>query len=198
MRFVSVLLAVIVMAVVSGCGKQPGQYGNFANAQSGGLAGDSVAVLKTAYPPAKTRLNLLHQYSDDAFGVELVEALRREGYAIAEYVPPPRGDKYSTASPESSPNTMDIKTGRARRINNKPVLIACMVIVVVILTFVQVLIGRRNRRMRRWVIGCANRIERNSDGGQRGKQESPLPGIVAEHDGHQNESTTSRCLSLSW
>ncbi len=97
MRFVSVLLAVIVMAVVSGCGKQPGQYGNFANAQSGGLAGDSVAVLKTAYPPAKTRLNLLHQYSDDAFGVELVEALRREGYAIAEYVPPPRGDKYSTA-----------------------------------------------------------------------------------------------------
>ncbi len=48
-------------------------------------------------------------------------------------------------SPESSPNTMDIKTGRARRINNKPVLIACMVIVVVILTFVQVLIGRSNK-----------------------------------------------------
>ncbi len=48
-------------------------------------------------------------------------------------------------SPESSPNTMDIKTGRARRINNKPVLIAFMVIVVVILTFVQVLIGRSNK-----------------------------------------------------
>ena len=103
MRFVSVLLAVIVMAVVSGCGKQPGQYGNFANAQSGGLAGDSVAILKTAYPPAKTRLNLLHQYSGDVFGVELVEALRREGYAIAEYAPPPRGDKYSETHPTASP-----------------------------------------------------------------------------------------------
>lgn len=103
MRFVSVLLAVIVMAVVSGCGKQPEQYGNFANVQSGGLAGDAVAVLKTAYPPAKTRLNLLHQYSDDVFGVELVEALRREGYAIAEYAPPPRGDKYSTAAASDTP-----------------------------------------------------------------------------------------------
>ena len=51
----------------------------------------------------------------------------------------------NSLSPESSPNTMDIKTGRARRINNKPVLIAFMVIVVVILTFVQVLIGRSNK-----------------------------------------------------
>ncbi len=101
MRFFVILVAaplfIMTLTLASGCGKQPEQYGNFANVQSGGLAGDSVAVLKTAYPPAKTRLNLMHQYNDDVFGVELVEALRREGYAIAEYASPPRGDKYSIA-----------------------------------------------------------------------------------------------------
>ncbi len=95
--FFIVPLLAMTLTLAPGCGKQPGQYGNFANVQSGGLAGDSVAVLKTAYPPAKTRLNLMHQYNDNVFGVELVEALRREGYAVAEYAPPPRGDKYSTA-----------------------------------------------------------------------------------------------------
>ena len=101
--FIAAPLFIMTLMLAPGCGKQPGQYGNFANVQSGRLAGDSVAVLKTAYPPAKTRLNLLHQYIDDVFGVELVEALRREGYAVAEYAPPPHGDKYSTAAASDTP-----------------------------------------------------------------------------------------------
>lgn len=99
MRFFTIFLAapLLVMALVAGCGKQSDKYGNFADARSVELVEDAVGILKIAYPPAKTRLNLIHQYGDDLFGAALLETLRREGYAIAEYVQPLRGDKYAEA-----------------------------------------------------------------------------------------------------
>ncbi len=43
-----------------------------------------MSALSTNFPPAKTRLALV-QETEDAFGVALVEALRADGYAVAEY-----------------------------------------------------------------------------------------------------------------
>ncbi len=105
MRFFVIFLVapLLVMALTTGCGKQPGKYGNFANIHSAGMVDDAVGVLKIAYPPAKTRLNLMHHYDGDVFGMSFVETLRREGYAIAEYAPPPRGDKHHTAATLSDP-----------------------------------------------------------------------------------------------
>jgi hypothetical protein len=97
MRSLVIFSALLAVTLTAGCGKQPETYGNFANVQSSGLVEDAVGILKTAYPPAKTRLNLMHRYGDDAFGSALVETLRREGYAIAEYVQPLRSDKYAEA-----------------------------------------------------------------------------------------------------
>mgnify|MGYP003623530232 CR=1 FL=1 len=100
MRFYVIFLVAPLIALVftAGCGRKlPGKYGNFANAQSVELVADVVNILKTNYPPAKTRLNLLHSYGDDPFGAALLESLRREGYAIAEYVQASRLDKYTTS-----------------------------------------------------------------------------------------------------
>lgn len=100
MRFFVIFLVapLIVLALVAGCGgKPPGKYGNFADAQSVELVQDAVGILKANYPPAKTRLNLLHLYGDDPFGAALLESLRREVYAVAEYVRASRPDKYHTA-----------------------------------------------------------------------------------------------------
>ena len=88
MRFALVVLGMLIVAFVSGCGKQPGVYGNFAEADSVELVQDAVNALSTNFPPAKTRLALV-QETEDAFGVALVEALRADGYAVAEHV---RGD----------------------------------------------------------------------------------------------------------
>ncbi len=90
MRFVLCVLGLVAVAFVSGCGKQPGVYGNFADADSVELVQDAVNALSTNFPPAKTRLALV-QETEDAFGVALVEALRADGYAVAEYA---GGDKY--------------------------------------------------------------------------------------------------------
>jgi hypothetical protein len=92
MRFCFVVLGMLAMALVSGC-KQPGVYGNFAEADSVELVRDSVNALSTNFPPAKTRLALM-QETEDAFGVDLVEALRTSGYAVAEYADPEGSDKY--------------------------------------------------------------------------------------------------------
>ena len=107
MRFHVVFLVapMIALALMAGCGKAPEKYGNFAKAQSVELIEDAVAILKTTYPPAKTRLNLLHLYGDDVFGAALLESLRREGYAIAEYVQPQRADKY--AETPTKPDGLD-------------------------------------------------------------------------------------------
>ncbi len=76
MRFVLCVFGLVAVAFVSGCGKQPGVYGNFAEADSVELVQDAVNALSTNFPPAKTRLALV-QETEDAFGVALVEGYGR-------------------------------------------------------------------------------------------------------------------------
>lgn len=47
------------------------------------LAQDTVTRMEALYPPAHTRLALTHP-ATDAYGVALIEALRRKGYALME------------------------------------------------------------------------------------------------------------------
>lgn len=85
------------LAFMAGCGKpQLGKFGNFAKVESVDLAEDAANTIKANYPPAKTRLNLIHD-ADDAFGRALLEQLRGSGYAVAEYVRLMRPDKYQEA-----------------------------------------------------------------------------------------------------
>ncbi len=55
-------------------------------------------------------------------------------------------DNSKLLSPESSPNTMEIKTGKARRINNWPVFIAFIVIAVIALTLGLVMVSRNSKK----------------------------------------------------
>lgn len=92
--FAIVFVVLLALAVFSGCSKRPGEYGNFADAGSVELVQDALSALNTNYPPAKTRVALVMS-AEDAFGSTLVESMRADGYAVAEYAPPARGDKYS-------------------------------------------------------------------------------------------------------
>jgi hypothetical protein len=47
------------------------------------LAQDTVTRMEAVYPPAHTRLALTHP-ATDAYGVALIEALRRKGYGVME------------------------------------------------------------------------------------------------------------------
>ena len=89
-------VALLALAILSGCGKRQGQYGNFAKADSVDLVQDAMSALMANYPPAKTRLALV-QETEDAFCASLVETMRANGYAVAEYVGPARSDKYQPA-----------------------------------------------------------------------------------------------------
>lgn len=91
--FVIAFAALLALAVFSGCGKRPEGLGNFANVDSVELVQDAMSVLATNYPPAKTRIALV-QAADDVFGSSLVESMRANGYAVAEYAGPAKGDKY--------------------------------------------------------------------------------------------------------
>jgi hypothetical protein len=97
-------VALLALAILSGCGKRPNQYGNFAEADSVELVRDAMSALLANYPPAKTRLALV-QETEDAFGASLVETMRAHGYAVAEYAGPARSDKYQPAvrKPDGSP-----------------------------------------------------------------------------------------------
>jgi hypothetical protein len=83
--FISLSLCLLV-----GC-QQPRLYGNFAEVDSVELVQDAVNALQSAYPPAKTSLVLL-QPVEDAFGISLIESMRSNGYAVAEYAPSQKGD----------------------------------------------------------------------------------------------------------
>jgi hypothetical protein len=60
------------------------------------LAQDTVTRMEVLYPPAQTRLALTHP-ATDAYGVALIEALRRKGYALME----------SRANTRMNPSTRD-------------------------------------------------------------------------------------------
>lgn len=47
------------------------------------LAQDTVATMEAVYPPALTRLTLMHP-ATDPFGLTLTESLRRKGYGVRE------------------------------------------------------------------------------------------------------------------
>lgn len=86
--------AVSFLTLVIGCGPQP-KYGNFTKVDSQSLVNDAVAMMLATYPPAQTRLNMLHE-PNDAWGSKLVRVLRTHGYAMAEYSDKPKEkDKYA-------------------------------------------------------------------------------------------------------
>ncbi len=92
---VFVLIAIVSsLMLVVGCGSKQ-QYGNFTKIDSQSLVNDAVAMMLTTYPPAQTRLNMLHESRDD-WGAKLVRVLRTHGYAVSEYAGKPiEKDKYS-------------------------------------------------------------------------------------------------------
>ncbi len=95
-HFTIVFIVALALAVLSGCGNRPGGYGNFAGVDSVKLVEDAMSALSVNYPPAKTRVALVQEV-EDAFGSALVEAMRSAGYAVSEYDPPDRADKYLAA-----------------------------------------------------------------------------------------------------
>jgi hypothetical protein len=93
MRVFSILAVLVLsLALFAGCRKPPELYGNFAKVESADLVQDTLAVLLSAYLPAKTRLNLI-QPVEDMFGLRLVESLRGNGYAVGEYAAPGKSQK---------------------------------------------------------------------------------------------------------
>lgn len=86
-------IALLALAVFSGCGKRPGEFGNFAKVDSVELVQDAMSALTANYLPAKTSFALVMEV-EDVFGSSLVESMRASGYAVAEYDAPTRGDKY--------------------------------------------------------------------------------------------------------
>ncbi|MDR1613845.1 MAG: hypothetical protein LBT97_13860, partial [Planctomycetota bacterium] len=94
-----ILAAVLLFALCCcGCRQAARSTGDFADVKPDGLAEDALGAMLSAYPPAKTRLALLHP-ADDAFGAGLTEALRGNGYAVAEYAAPARAISRTDAPP---------------------------------------------------------------------------------------------------
>lgn len=87
-----IFAALLILVLCAGCGKQPGKYGNFAKVESVDLIQDALGQMLASYPPARTHLTLL-QDTPDMFGQSLVEAMRVNGYAVAEYAPPAKGKR---------------------------------------------------------------------------------------------------------
>ncbi len=73
--------------VLAGC-VNAGPYGyavtgNISPSMLERLAQDTVAKMEAVYPPALTRLTLMHP-ATDPFGIALTETLRRKGYGVRE------------------------------------------------------------------------------------------------------------------
>lgn len=85
--FLALVALALSLSLFPGCRKPPESYGNFAKIESADLVQDSLGVLLSTYSPAKTRLNLIKP-AEDMFGIRLVESLRGNGYAVAEYAAP--------------------------------------------------------------------------------------------------------------
>lgn len=83
------LIPVLLMLVLSGCAKQ---YGNFIEKDKNeawlnrALASEFAQLLNKQNPPAWTKVTFKHE-TTDLFGQSLVNDLRRDGYAVAEFHP---------------------------------------------------------------------------------------------------------------
>jgi hypothetical protein len=87
--FISV--TVVWFAGCSSAVKPDTVYGSFVPAAQAGyetqMADDVARQLVSLYPPASTHFTLMHA-AQDAFGKELIEKLRGQGYALREVAPP--------------------------------------------------------------------------------------------------------------
>ncbi len=93
-KILVLVAAVSFLPMILGCGSQQ-QYGNFTKVDSQSLVNDAIAMMLATYPPAQTRLNMLH-VPEDTWGSKLIRVLRTHGYAIAEYSDKPKEkDKYA-------------------------------------------------------------------------------------------------------
>ncbi|MDR1611528.1 MAG: hypothetical protein LBT97_01965, partial [Planctomycetota bacterium] len=88
----------LLLLCCCGCRQAARSNGGFADVKSPDLVEDAITTMLSAYPPARTRLALLHP-ADDAFGAGLTEALRGNGYAVAEYAAPARAISRTDAPP---------------------------------------------------------------------------------------------------
>lgn len=67
------------------------------------MAGDFAARIAALYPAARTKLKLTHDTSD-AFGTNLVESLRKKGYAITEFA----GHRWHPAAGKANESVSEI------------------------------------------------------------------------------------------
>ncbi len=85
MKKLSVLLLAILL---SSCANM--RYGNFTPASEGKdlyLAQDAVSQLTHIYPPARNTF-CIRQKICDAFGIQLIQEMRKKGYGVIENVHP--------------------------------------------------------------------------------------------------------------
>lgn len=87
------LAMILFLACCAGCSNQKPDAASAVMVDSTPLVQDAVSVMLATYPPAQVRLALV-QDASDTFGTMLVETMRAQGYAIAEYDQPVKGDKY--------------------------------------------------------------------------------------------------------
>jgi hypothetical protein len=84
------ILPILLLAGLAGCAtiSKQASYGSFVAGASAAdqkiVVDDVVKKLVASYPPARTRLNSQHA-TTDAFGTELLAAMRTKGYALGEY-----------------------------------------------------------------------------------------------------------------
>jgi hypothetical protein len=83
------LIPVLLLLILSGCAKQ---YGNFIEKDKNeawlnrALASEFAQLLNKQKPAAWTKVTFKHETAD-LFGQSLVNDLRRDGYAVAEFHP---------------------------------------------------------------------------------------------------------------
>ena len=79
------IITLVLCASLAACASKP--YGNFIEnapvTTNQVLAADTVKQLMLVYPPASTRLNMVHE-APDAYGRALISTLRARGYALQE------------------------------------------------------------------------------------------------------------------
>lgn len=82
-----ILFVLVLLALCCGCSRSVHRHGNSPSLESSELVGDALGILLSVYPPAHTRLVLLHP-AGDAFGDKLIASLRSNGYAVSEFTKP--------------------------------------------------------------------------------------------------------------
>ncbi len=97
-------LIMVLLFLLSGCVTTT-QYGNYVEDNSEThnsiIASDAAYQLMQIYPPASTKLNMLH-VAEDSFGTALIKSLRTGGYAIQEHKTSSLGQPENTATADNN------------------------------------------------------------------------------------------------